>query len=140
MKILFSGILLVAVVVFGYLTLKLIGSSREDTAVLESSQNDTVRMEDGKQIIELSAKGGYTPRVSQARPGIPTTLRLNTQGTFDCSSQVRIPSMDISRSLPVSGVTDIDLGVLTEGTLQGTCGMGMYPFEIRTTKEEETGK
>ena len=38
--------------------------------------------------------------------------------------------MDISKNLPQSGVTDIDIGSQEVSILQGTCGMGMYPFEI----------
>ena len=91
---------------------------------------NNVSIIDEKQIIEIQAKGGYTPRVSIAKANIPTILRFNTKGTFDCSSSVRIPSMGISKFLPQSGVTDIDLGIQKTGTLQGTCGMGMYPFEI----------
>ena len=82
------------------------------------------------QIIEIQAKGGYTPRKSIAKAGIPTILRFNTNSTFDCSSSVRIPSMNIFKSLPQSGTTDIDLGIQKAGTIQGMCGMGMYPFEI----------
>jgi len=83
-----------------------------------------------KQIIEITAKGGYNPRVSTAKAGIPTILRINTNGTFDCSSSIRIPSLGISKYLPQSGVTDIDLGINQTGTLYGSCGMGMYPFQI----------
>jgi plastocyanin domain-containing protein len=43
---------------------------------------------------------------------------------------VRIPSLNISKSLPASGLTDIELPNSNAGTLQGTCGMGMYRFEI----------
>ncbi len=84
----------------------------------------------GTQIIEITAKGGYQPRKSSAQAGMPTILRINTNGTFDCSSSVRIPSMDISKNLPQTGVTDIDLGKLSVGVLSATCCMGMYPFEI----------
>jgi len=38
--------------------------------------------------------------------------------------------MNISRMLPQSGSVDIDLGIQKTGTLNGSCGMGMYPFEI----------
>jgi plastocyanin domain-containing protein len=89
-----------------------------------------VSVVDGKQVIDLTAKGGYAPLKSVATAGIPTVLRVSTRGTFDCSSAIRIPSMDISKNLPPSGVTEIDLGSPQLGTLQGTCGMGMYPFEI----------
>ncbi len=91
---------------------------------------NNVSIVDGKQIIEISAKGGYQPRKSIAKAGIPTIIRFNTKGTFDCSSAVRIPSLNISKSLPQSGATDIDIGEGKLGTLQGSCGMGMYPFEV----------
>ncbi len=96
----------------------------------EEVAGNNVTIVDGVQIIEIRAKGGYQPRVSVAQAGIPTILRFNTKGTFDCSSAVRIPSLDIEKILPPSGATDITLGEQETGTLQGTCGMGMYPFEI----------
>ena len=102
--------------------------------VLDNNNKEIIKSEDknpsNAQIIEIEAKGGYTPRKSVAKAGVPTILRFNTNGTFDCSSSVRIPSMNIFKSLPQSGITDIDLGIQKAGTLQGMCGMGMYPFEI----------
>ena len=92
---------------------------------------ENVSIVDGKQIIEITAKGGYRPVHSIAKVGIPTILRINTNGTFDCSSSVRIPSMNISKNLPMFGTTDIDIGIQKEGILKGTCGMGMYPFDIK---------
>ncbi|MFA6158205.1 MAG: hypothetical protein WC763_01060 [Candidatus Paceibacterota bacterium] len=91
---------------------------------------NNVSVVDGKQIVEIWARGGYQPRASVAKAGIPTVIRFNTKGTFDCSSSVRIPSMGISRILPQSGSTDIDLGIQGTSTLQGSCGMGMYPFQV----------
>lgn len=89
-----------------------------------------VRVENGVQIIEMTARGGYQPRASKAKAGFPTVLRVNTTGTFDCSSFIRIPSLNITKTLPNSGETDIDLGTPQVGTLQGMCGMGMYRFSI----------
>lgn len=100
------------------------GGSAQETPV------NNVSIIDGKQIIEIKAKGGYLPRKSIAKAGIQTMLRFNTSGTFDCSSSVRIPEMNISKNLSPSGATDIDLGIQKVGTLNGSCGMGMYPFEI----------
>ncbi len=99
-----------------------------NTGQVANANNVTVV--DGKQIIEISAKGGYQPRKSIAKAGVPTIIRFNTKGTFDCSSSVRIPSLNISKSLPQSGATDIYIGEGKLGTLQGSCGMGMYPFEV----------
>lgn len=117
--------IIVAVALIGGAFVLTRSSSPADTAPANN-----VSIVDGKQIIEINAKGGYQPRKSIAKAGIPTIIRFNTKGTFDCSSSVRIPSMNISKSLPQSGSTDIDIGDGKLGTLQGSCGMGMYPFEI----------
>lgn len=96
--------------------------------------NENVSIVEGKQIINLYAKGGYSPRITLAKADLPTILRVDTSGTFDCSSSIRIPSMNISQNLPMTGQTDIDLGIQKDRVLNGTCGMGMYPFEIRFEK------
>lgn len=109
----------------------LIITNKPNSNTSQKTSVNNVSIVNNVQIIEIQAKGGYTPRISKALAGIPTILRLNTNGTFDCSSSVRIPSMNISKNLPQSGTTDIDLGTQKIGKLQGTCGMGMYPFEIQ---------
>jgi sulfite exporter TauE/SafE len=96
----------------------------------ETASGDNVTIVDGVQIVEIQARGGYWPRKTVAQAGIPTVIRFNTTGTFDCSSSVRIPSLGISKILPQSGATDIEIGTQATSTLQGTCGMGMYPFEV----------
>ena len=92
---------------------------------------DNVSVIDGKQIVLMKAKGGFSPIHSIAKAGILTILRVETNGTFDCSSVIRIPDMNISQNLPLSGTTDIDIGVQKVGVFDGTCGMGMYPFDIK---------
>lgn len=103
---------------------------KENSTVNKEIFKNNVSIVDGVQIIEIQAKGGYTPRKSIAKANIPTILKFNTKGTFDCSSSIRIPSLGISKILPQNGSTDIDLGTNKIGTLQGSCGMGMYPFSI----------
>ncbi|MDQ5976135.1 MAG: hypothetical protein QG664_48 [Patescibacteria group bacterium] len=131
MKIVFWIIASVALLVGGYLSIQLFFPSGTQTGSREEGLADNVTESEGRQYIEIRAKGGYSPRVSVAKAGIPTVLRLRTEGTFDCSSQVRIPSLNVSQSLSPFGVTEVDLGVLKPGILQGACSMGMYSFEIR---------
>lgn len=99
-----------------------------------SAQNElpanNVTIVDGQQIIDITAKGGYTPRTSTAKAGIPTILRFHTTGTFDCSSYIRIPSMGISKNLPSTGTYDVSVADPKAGALIGMCGMGMYPFQV----------
>lgn len=92
----------------------------------------TATIVDGKQIIDITAKGGYSPRVVNAKAGIPTILRVNTNGTFDCSSSIVIPKLSYQKFLPPSGVEEIAISAeQAQGTLQGLCAMGMYNFQIR---------
>jgi len=123
---LLSVSILIAALLIGGTIILTKGSSEDNVNTTAAN----VSIVDGKQIIEITAKGRYQPRKSIAKAGIPTILRFNTSGTFDCTSVVRIPSLNISRNLPPTGATDIDLGNAKVGTLQGSCGMGMYPFEI----------
>jgi plastocyanin domain-containing protein len=126
MKAIIISIIGAGILIGGALMLTGSGS---DTGLAENANN--VSIVDGKQIIEITARGGYQPRKSVAKTGIPTIIRFNTAGTFDCSSSVRIPSLGISKSLPRTGSTDVDISSGQFGTLQGSCGMGMYPFEIK---------
>jgi sulfite exporter TauE/SafE len=108
-----------------------IGLIRPLTSFVSTARVDNIKMVNGVQIIEMRARGGYQPRVSLAKAGLPTFIRFNTRGSFDCSSFVRIPSLGISKTLLQSGTTDINIGTNSVGTLRGTCGMGMYDFEIQ---------
>ncbi|HEY4515335.1 MAG TPA: cupredoxin domain-containing protein [Candidatus Paceibacterota bacterium] len=120
---------IIAVVVAGlviWLAISYSGNTSSPTVALANN----VYLESGKQIVEIEARGGYTPAVSTASSSIPTILRMKTNGTFDCSSFVVIPVLNVQKILPQTGITDIDLGTPSSGTLNGTCTMGMYRFVI----------
>ncbi len=127
-------IIIIAIIVAAlaiFFAINFTGRSKVASSKNEENANNVSMAVDGKQIIEIKAKGGYSPVHSVAKAGVPTILRVNTNGTFDCSSSIRIPNLNISRNLPMSGTTDIDIGAQSVGTFQGTCGMGMYPFDIK---------
>lgn len=99
----------------------------------ESAPGDgqNVSVIDGKQIIEITAKAGYSPQKTVAKAGLPTILKVKTTGTFDCSAALNIPGLQYSEVLPMNGSTDIAIPEnKTSGKLQGLCAMGMYNFEI----------
>lgn len=92
----------------------------------------TATIVDGKQFIDITAKGGYVPREVVAKAGIPTILRVTTNGTFDCSSGLVIPKLSYQKALQSSGTEDIAISAeQATGTLQGLCTMGMYNFQIK---------
>lgn len=105
------------------------GSSLGRAKSNESVQN--VEIKDGIQYVTIDARGGYSPKVSNATAGIPTKLIVKTKGTYDCSSSLVIRSVGYQNILPQTGETEIDIGIPKAGEpLQGLCGMGMYSFVV----------
>jgi plastocyanin domain-containing protein len=120
--------ILVAAILIGGVVL-FMGKSSGSTAVAAPANNVTVS--DGKQVVAIGVKGGYLPQQSSAKADMPTVLRMKTNGTFDCSSGVTIPSLGIRKILPQTGETDITVPAQKAGTtLEGVCIMGMYHFAV----------
>ncbi len=107
-----------------------LGSKGSDkTASTQAMQNVEVR--DGIQYITIDTKGGYSPKLSNAKAGIPTKLIMKTNGTYDCSSSLVIKSLGYQKILAQTGEEVIDVGTPKAGEpLQGVCGMGMYNFVV----------
>ncbi len=107
------------------ITLPTVSSSRDMSLVQKN-----VYIANGVQVIAIKAGEGYSPKTTVAKAGIPTIIRFTTNGSLDCSSSIRIPSLNMSRFLDLNGTTDVDLGIPKAGLLGGMCGMGMFPFSI----------
>ena len=104
------------------------GSKTKNTG--QAVQNSEIK--DGVQYITIDAKGGYSPRVSAAKAGIPTKIIVKTNGTYDCSASLVVRSVGFQKILPQTGETVIDIGTPKAGEpLRGVCGMGMYNFEVQ---------
>lgn len=107
------------------------GGSKNDANSVSNRAVQNVEIRDGIQYVTIEAKGGYSPRVSTAKAGIPTKLFIKTNGTYDCSSALVIRSLGYQKVLSQTGVETIDIGTPQSGIpLKGTCGMGMYNFVI----------
>ena len=93
---------------------------------------DNVTVVEGKQIIEVMAKGRYSPRLTTAKADIPTIVRMKTMGTYDCTAALKILNIGYEKMLPPTGVTDIELPPQKAGsTVRGRRAMGMYNFAIQ---------
>jgi len=126
------SIILAGILVGGAIIYTSSRSNSADNSSAGTPSVDNVSIVDGKQVIEISAKGGYSPRVTSAKAGIPTVIKMDTTGTFDCSSSLVIPSIGYRNILPLTGETLIDVRPQESGTvLQGLCSMGMYNFQIQ---------
>lgn len=102
------------------------------TGTNEVVQNIEIR--DGVQYVTITAKGGYFPRISEIKGGLPTKLIVKTNGTYDCSASLVVRSVGFQKILQPTGEEVIDLGVPKPGEkVQGVCGMGMYNFQIEVS-------
>ncbi|TSD06227.1 MAG: hypothetical protein Greene07147_86 [Parcubacteria group bacterium Greene0714_7] len=96
------------------------------------SQNIEIR--DGIQYVTITAKGGYSPYVTEIKGGLPTKLIVKTNGTYDCSASLVVRSVGFQSILQPTGEEVIDLGTPKSGdTVQGVCGMGMYSFQLKVS-------
>lgn len=131
-KLIILTITVVSVVVLGFLLV-----SNPPVVAEKSNVSNTGKAFaelDGKQLISITAKAGFTPNAFEVAADKSTILRVSTKNTFDCTSTISIPALGINKTLPFSGVTDIELPPQTMGsTLTGTCSMGMYSFSIKYT-------
>lgn len=124
MKATIISIFLVVILIGGTIFL-----TRGNSDLINDVNN--VNIVDGKQIIEIKAKGGYFPKITKASANIPTTIKMISSNNFDCSSSLVIPSLNYSTNLPFTGETLIEIPVQKTSTkLQGLCAMGMYSFII----------
>jgi plastocyanin domain-containing protein len=109
------------------------GGSKSKTSTSDSQANAVQNSEirDGVQYITIDAKGGYSPKLSIAKAGIPTKLVVKTNGTYDCSASLVIRSLGFQKILQQTGEEIIDIGIPKVGEpLQGLCSMGMFNFLI----------
>ena len=93
----------------------------------ELSENSFVKTENGVQIVDIAVfPTGYSPNNVQVKQGIPVRLNLKSGGRLGCTSQFRIPSLGISKNIPLSGVAEVDFTPSMKGKIVFTCSMGMY--------------
>ncbi|MEY4602588.1 MAG: hypothetical protein RL292_529 [Candidatus Parcubacteria bacterium] len=109
-------------------------SDRSASTIGEVAQSQNIEIRDGVQYVTITAKGGYSPRLTEIKGGLPTKLVVKTDGTYDCSASLVVRSVGFQKILQPTGEEIIDLGTPKSGDkVQGVCGMGMYNFQIKVS-------
>ena len=86
----------------------------------------------GRQEVTITAGHGYEPKLTTAKAGVPTTLKLQGKNAFGCESSVRIASLNYAKNLDANGSDTITLPEQKAwDTINGTCSMGMYKFQVK---------
>ena len=127
----FIIILVIAVIVIGGVLVFGKKDSKTNTS-FNTQDGSNVQTIDGKQVIQIEAKGGYSPKKTIAKADMPTVLEIKTNGTIDCSTSLNIQDIGYRGSLKPTGIEKIDIKPQSKGTvLKGICSMGMYSFQIQ---------
>lgn len=80
-----------------------------------SPGTSNVAIKNGVQYVTVNAKGGYSPKTSTIKAGIPTKLIVKTDNTYDCSSSLVVQSVNYRSMLAATGETEVDLGTPKSG-------------------------
>jgi Cu+-exporting ATPase len=83
------------------------------------------RLRGGRQEVEITVKGGYSPNLIRVREGTPVRLVFDRQEAGDCTSRVVFPGLGLSRSLAPFARTTIEFTPERSGEYGFACGMNM---------------
>ncbi len=81
--------------------------------------------EGGRQVVDITVKGGYSPSLVRVEAGTPVRLRFDRQENSDCTARVVFPDLRKSASLAAFGTTTLDLEITEPGEYAWACGMNM---------------
>src|SRR5918994_5135281 len=79
----------------------------------------------GRQEVEITVKGGYSPSLIRVQQDVPLRLVFDRQERGECTSEVVFPDFRLRRSLPAFARTTIDLMPERSGEFGFACGMNM---------------
>jgi plastocyanin domain-containing protein len=79
----------------------------------------------GAQEVAIEVEGGYAPSAVRVRRDTPVRLVFDRKETNPCSEELVIGSLGVRRFLKPFEKTTVELGPLSPGTYDFTCGMGM---------------
>ena len=86
----------------------------------------TATVQAGGTVTVLVDGEGYHPAEVRAPAGARVTLAFRRTTDECCGQQLRIPSMNLQRDLPLNVTVPIEVTVPANGALAFTCGMNMY--------------
>lgn len=84
----------------------------------------------GRQVVDITVRGGYSPASIQVVAGLPLRLRFRRDDDDDCSERVVFSTSRVDCRLATSGLTTVDLPAQPPGVIRFTCGMGRYRGRI----------
>ena len=128
-------VLIIVTVVFATFIYWIVSSSNQQKADTSSSSttiSTNVSTDQDLQVINMTATGsGYGPAKTYATSNKKSKIVMTSTGAFGCQQSLTIPKLNIAKTIPANGTTEIEIAAQAAGTkLVGSCSMGMYTFTI----------
>jgi plastocyanin domain-containing protein len=114
--------LIVSAAAIGFILWWFFGKRKEEAQTAEQTG--------GVQQIEITVDGGYQPRVTQLKAGVPAKLVFNRKDPSACLEEILMPDFGVAQKLPHGQKTTIDIEDPKPGTYKYTCGMQMFSGEV----------
>ena len=115
-------ILITSVVLIGLILWWFLGKNKS-TIVKASVSKD-------KQTVEITADGGYKPRVVELKAGVPAELVFTRKDPSSCLEEVVLPDFGVKATLPVNKKYIVKIQPNKPGRYTYACGMNMFFGEI----------
>lgn len=84
----------------------------------------------GKQTVEVTVNGGYSPNTVTLKQGVPASIIFNRKDSSGCFSHVVFPDFGINEELPVNQEYAITIDTSQPGEYQYACGMNMFHGKV----------
>lgn len=90
----------------------------------KNTQASLVPLENGVQVLKMTASGGYSPNHFTVRAGVPVKWVIDATQSYGCESAFQVPKLGIKKIL--QGVTTLDVTFPQKGSYPFSCSMGMF--------------
>lgn len=85
------------------------------------------QIKNGKQEVTINVTNeGYVSDIQTVKAGVPVKLKLITENVKSCARAFSIPTFNVSKVLPQTGVEVVEFTPTQTGRLAYTCSMGMF--------------
>lgn len=80
----------------------------------------------GRQVVDVTVKGGYQPAAIQVQAGQPVRLNFTRREASTCGEEVVFPDFGQRAHLPENQTIALEVVPDKPGEYEFTCGMNMY--------------
>lgn len=96
-----------------------------------TTMENAVQIDGDRQLVTIKAKNGFDPNMVNLDSTKKTTVKVQTDKTFDCSNTMVISKLGITKELPPTGEVEFDIPPQESGSkVTAVCSMGHFTLDF----------